>query len=152
MKKNNRLDNSFGPVGTTAGIFMFFAGLIITYYSFFGLILAIAGAFVGFSSTSTIIDYDKRRIKFSNNLFGILKVGKWISIEPNMKIGIKKSSRVWRAYSRSNQTLDIVSKDFRITLYDSNNEQIMPIKKANTLDSAKAELEILGNQLGLTII
>jgi len=149
MKTNNRLDKSFGPVGTSAGVILFIAGIIITYFSFSGLIPLIIGAFVGFSSSSTIIDYDKKRIKFSNNLFGIIQSGKWVNIEPNMKIGINKSHRVWRAYSRGNRTLDIANKDFRITLYDSGNKLIMPIKKTETLDSAKAELEIISNQLGL---
>ena len=132
---------------------MFIIGLIATYFSIIlGLILVLVGAFMGFTSTSTVIDYDKRRIKLSNNLFGVFKTGQWINIEPSMKIGIKKSNRAWRAYSRSNRTLDIAIKDYRIILYDSNDKQIMPIKKTGTLESAKMELELLSNKMGLCLV
>ncbi len=153
MTTTNKLDKSFGPIGSPAGVFMFIIGLIATYFSIIlGLILVLVGAFMGFTSTSTVIDYDKRRIKLSNNLFGVFKTGQWINIEPSMKIGIKKSNRAWRAYSRSNRTLDIAIKDYRIILYDSNDKQIMPIKKIATLESAKMELELLSNKMGLSIV
>lgn len=152
MITNNKLNKAFGPVGTTAGISMFIAGLIISWFSFTGPILILIGAFVGFTSTSTLIDHEKRSLKFSNNIFGIIKTGQWIKIEPDMKIGIKKSNRESRAYSRSNLPLDIVIKDFRLILYDSKNKQILTILKTDSLDSAKVELEKLCNQLGLTMI
>jgi hypothetical protein len=66
-----------------------------------------------------------------------------------MKIGIKNSDVTWRAYGVSNQSLDIVNKDFRLILFDSNNKEIMPIKKTDSLVSAKEELETLCNKLGL---
>lgn len=149
MIKNNRLDKAFGPVGTSSGVILFIAGLILTCFYFSGLILVLIGAFVGFTSTSTLIDFDKKRVKFSNNLFGIINTGQWIQIEPAMKIGIKESNITWRAHSRGDRTLDIADKDFRIILFDSENKEIMPLKKTASLDSAKAELESLGNQLGL---
>ena len=67
-----------------------------------------------------------------------------------MKLAIKDSAITWRTYSRGNRTLDIESKDFRIILLDSDNQEIMQIKKTNSLDLAKAELEILCNKLGLS--
>lgn len=152
MITNNRLDKSFGPVGTYAGVIVFIAGIIMTLFSYSALILVFFGAFVGFTSTCTLINYDKKRIKFSNNLFGIIKIGHWINIEQDMKIGIKKSDLIWTAYSQTNRTLDIPNKDYRIVLYDSDNKEIMPIKKTKTLDSAKIVLETLHNQLGLNLI
>ena len=129
MIKNNRLDKAFGPVGTSSGVILFIAGLILTCFYFSGFILILIGAFVGFTSTSTLIDFDKKRVKFSNNLFGIIKTGQWIQIEPAMKIGIKESNITWRAHSRGDRTLDIADKDFRIILFDSENKEIMPLKK-----------------------
>ncbi len=152
MKTNYKLDKSFGPVGTSAGIFLFVAGLIITYFSHSGLILVLIGAFVGFTSTSTLIDFANKRLKFSNNLFGIIPTGQWTYINPDMKIGIKKSNKVWRAYSKSNRTLDISNTDFRLILYDSNGKEIMPIKKTDNLDSAKSDLDKISKQLGISVI
>ena len=152
MIENNKLDKSFGSVGSTSGIILFIAGLILVYFYFSGLILILIGAFVGFSSTSTMIDYEKKRIKFSNNLFGLIKIGRWISIEPDMKIGVRRSNFMWRSYSNGNRTLDIADNDFRIILLGSNNKEIMEIEKADSLDSAKLVQEKLNNEMGLDLI
>lgn len=145
----NRLDKPFGPMATSAGIFMLIAGVIATYFSLTGLVLVLIGAFIGFTSTSTLLDTDKKRIKFSNNLFGIIPFGQWIDIKPEMKVGLKTMHRGYRAYSRGNRTFDVHSKDVRIMLYGTDNKQIMPIKKFDSLNSAKTELESLSNQFGL---
>lgn len=50
MITRNKLDKTFGPVGSLAGIF----------YSLTGLILVLIGAFVGFTSTMTLVDFVKR--------------------------------------------------------------------------------------------
>ena len=147
LKTSYKLDKSFGPVGSSAGFALFIAGIAILFVSLYGLILIVAGAFLGFTSTSTIIDFDARRIKFSENWFGILPIGKWIRIEPYMKIGIKDSKMIWSAYSRGNRTIDVEEKDFRLILLDDENREIMPVLKAETLDSAIARMEILCNKL-----
>jgi len=151
MTTRNKLDKVFGPVGTSSGIFLFVAGLIITYFSLTGLILVMIGAFVGFTSTSTLIDFDKRRLRFTNNIFGIIPIGQWIYIQTDMKIGIKKSNKVWRAYSRSNRTLDITNNDYRLILYDSKGKEIMPIQKVDNIDSAKSNLDKFSKQLGIGV-
>jgi hypothetical protein len=80
MTTKNKLDKMFGPVGTSAGIFLFVAGLIISYFPFTGLFLVLIGAFVGFTSTSTMVDFDNKRLRFSNNIFGIFPIGQWIFV------------------------------------------------------------------------
>jgi hypothetical protein len=152
MKTKNKLDKVFGPVGTSAGIFLFFAGLIITYFSLTGLILVLIGAFVGFTSTSTVIDFDKKRLRFSNNIFGIFPIGQWIFIQKDMKIGIKKTNKAWRAYSQSNRTIDIAKNDYRIILFDSKGNEIMPMQKFDNLDFAKSNLQKYSKQLGIGVI
>ena len=77
-------------------------------------------------------------------------MGKWINIQPDMKIGIKKSDVTWRAYGTSNQAIDVIDKDFRLILFDSSDKEIMQIKKANSLDTAKIELEKECDRLSLT--
>jgi hypothetical protein len=151
MIENNKFEKSFGPVGASAGIVLFVAGLILTIFHLLGLILVLIGAFLGFSSTSTLIDFEKKRVKFSNNLFGFIRIGRWLMIEPSMKIGIKESNVTWRAYSQGNRPLDIGNIDYRIILLDSGNKEIMPIKKLHSKDLAKIELGTIGNKLGLNL-
>ncbi|MBL7110893.1 MAG: hypothetical protein ISS19_03010 [Bacteroidales bacterium] len=152
MREYNKLDNLFGPVGRFAGLFLLAAGIVITLYSLSGLIIMVSGALFAFTSSGTIIDYDKKKIKFSTNLFGIIPTGKWMEIEPVMKIGIKESRKVWRTYSRSNRTLDIPDHDFRLILYDSADKPLIPVRKTGTLDAAKTEQQKISNQLGIGLI
>ena len=151
MITNNKLDKSFGPVGTTAGIVLFVVGIITIFSSLYGLILIVLGAFVGFTSTSTFIDFEKKRIKFSNNIFGIIQTGKWIPVEPTMKIGIQESNVTWSAFSQGNRNLDIEQKDFRIVLFDSENRELLTLMKTGSMESAEAEMEKLCTQLELSV-
>ena len=91
MILKNKLEIAFGPFGSSTGFFIMIGGIIATFYSLIGPVIVIIGAFAAFTSTSTRIDTDKKRIKLSNNLFGIIPVGKWIEIKPGMKLGLKKS-------------------------------------------------------------
>jgi hypothetical protein len=150
MKTSNKLDKSFGPSGSSAGLFLFITGVVTTFTSFFGLILVVLGAFLGFTYTSAIIDYSSRRIRFSENLFGFVPTGKWIKLEKSMKIGIKESNMIWRTFSRSNRSLDTDVKDFRLILLDAEDQEIMPIMKLNSLDSAIAEQKILCDKLEIS--
>jgi hypothetical protein len=152
MVIKNRLDKTFGPFGTSTGFFMFLGGIIATYYSFIGLFILFIGAFAAFTTTSTYIDPDNKKIKLSNNLFGIISVGKWIDIKPDMKIGLKKSHKGYQAYIRGTQPVGIHINDIRIYLYEPENKQIMPIKKFDSYESAKKELISLSGLLGLNII
>ena len=145
----NKLDKTFGPFGTSTGFFIMIGGVIATFYSFLGLIIAIVGAFACFTSTSTIIDTDNKRIKHSDNLFGIIPIGKWIDIKPDMKIGLKKFHRGYRAYIRGTQKIGIHYNDIRIFLYDSTNKQLVPINKFDSYESSKNELNNLSSLLGL---
>jgi hypothetical protein len=149
MLVNNKLDKSFGPVGSASGILIFAVGLVMAYQSLLALLVALLGAFFGFSYSSTHIDFDQKRVRFSNNLFGIFKTGKWINIEPNMAVGLKKNNRTWRSYSKGNRTYDCTQIDFRLNLYDSNNKIILPLKKVQSVVLAKEELELMANLLGL---
>lgn len=150
MNETNRLDKVFGATGTSAGIFLFIAGLIVLFFYISGLILMLLGAFIGFTSTSTLVDYDHSRIRFSNNIFGFIPVGKWIKITDEMTIGIRKSEVTWRTYSRSNQALDIDETDYRLFLFDADGQPILPVKKTATIDLALTALEEECKKLGLS--
>jgi len=149
MIVRNKLDKPFGPFGTSTGYFLLIGGVIAAWYSLSGLILVLAGAFVAFTTTSTFIDIDRKRIKFSNDLFGFLHSGKWIEIKPGMKFGMKKAHRGFRAYTRANLPTDMHYNDIRIYLFDSKNKQIGTVGKFNSPESARNELLKLNSDFGL---
>lgn len=150
MTKRNKLDKAFGPSGSGAGYLMLVAGLAVSYNYIGGVFLALVGAFVGFTSTSSLIDIEKKRIKFSNDIFGIIPTGKWIEVKPGMSLRIKKNHIGYTTFSRSNRRLDIHNRDFRIVLYSKNDEEMKPLKKFNSLDEAKKGLELLNAEFGLS--
>ena len=152
MIVKNKIDKPFGPSGTTAGIIIFLAGLIYSYYSLIGLIMVVAGAFIGFTNVSTFLNIEERRIKFSNVLFGIFPAGKWIEIDNGMKLGLEKSVRGFRTYSRGMRTNEIIEKDIRVVLYGSNKKKIGPIKIYKTTKSANEGLEELCKTLDLEAV
>jgi hypothetical protein len=148
----NKLDRTFGPFGSSTGFFMILGGVITTYFSIFGIIIVIVGAFAAFTSTSTIIDTDNKKIKHSDNLFGIVPVGKWIDIKPDMRLGLDKFHRGFVGYFRGTQPVDIHYNDIRIMLYDSKNKKILPVKKFDSYKKSTNELENLAKLLGLQTI
>lgn len=148
----NKLDITFGPFGSSTGFFLIIGGLIATFFSIFGFLIVIIGAFAAFTFTSTYIDTDNKKIKHSDNIFGIIPIGKWIDIKPDMKLGLKKSHRGYVGYIRGNQPVDIHYNDIRIILYDSYNKRIMPVKKFESYDTSKNDLNNLSTLLELQIV
>jgi hypothetical protein len=148
----NKLDKTFGPFGSSAGFFLLLGGLAAAYFSLAGIIIAIIGAFAAFTSTSTYIDTDNKKIRHTDNLFGIIPVGKWITIKPDMKLGLGKAHRGYVGYVRGAQPVDIHYTDIRIFLYNSSNQKLMPVNKFDSLATSKKELETLGALLGLQIV
>jgi len=145
----NKLDKLFGPSASFSGLFILIIGIgIVIFQSFVGLILVAIGAFTAFSSTSAYIDLENKKVRFTNNLFGLIPIGKWLTINPEMKLTLKKVNRVYRAYSRSNRSTSINKKDIRLLLYINNRKSIY-LRKFDNLDIARNELEKLKEQLGI---
>ena len=149
MKRTHWFDKSFGPVASFSGIIIFIVGLFVTYYELSGLILVFFGSLIGFTNTSTTIDVINKRVRYSNNIFGIIRIGKWLKVEKNMCIGIMKDNRVYRTYSRGNRILDIKAKSKKLYLFDNHGNPKIPVMKvqndkniAEDVDKLCKELEI----------
>jgi len=152
MIRINKLDKSFGPAGTAAGTTLVVVGIAVLFVSLRGIVLLLIGGFVGFTSTSAMIDFEQKKVKLSNNFFGLIRIGSWMPVEKEMKIGVKRINKTWRNYSWSNRILEINESDFRIILYDSHNKQIMHLSKTVSMELANAEKENLARQLGVGVI
>lgn len=150
MKRNNYFGKTFGPFGSSAGVILFVIGVFALWSSLLALILVVFGAFLGFTSTSCIIDVKHKKVMLSNNLFGVIPSGKWVKITPEMKIGIRKTNQLWRMYSRSDRSLDIEKSDYRIFLYDNRDTELLPLKKADTFGAAAHDLNQLSEYLCIT--
>jgi len=151
MIEINRLDKFFGPSGSFAGVLIFIAGIIMTFFSLTALFLVVFGAFIGFSYSGTSIDIENRKLRFANYLFGFIPMGKWIYIESDMKIGLVFSGKTWRTFSKGNRAIDIVSKDIRMALFDKNSRVIMHIKKYKNQETATSDLHEYSHKLNINV-
>lgn len=150
MITSYKLDKSFGPVGSFSGIIVFIAGLGALWFSGFALVLILIGAFVGFSYSSVEIDFAGKRVRFLNNLFGIIKTGQWSNVKSDMKIGILKSRKTWSTFSSGNRRLDIPSEDYRLVLFNAFGEKLMPLKKSDDLITARKEQDDICERLEIS--
>jgi hypothetical protein len=151
MVIKNRLERSFGPFGSSTGFFLLLGGLAATWFSPAGIILAAIGAFITFTSTGSIIDTDNKKVRFTNNIFGIIPLGKWIDIRPGMKLGLKRIHRGYQAYTRANQPVGIHYTDLRIILYEADNDEIMQLKRFTDRESAIAGLREMSSLLDIPV-
>ena len=148
----NRFGLTFGPFGSSTGFFLILGGIAATWFSVYGLLIVFAGLFALFTDTSTRIDTEGRKIRHSDNLFGLIPIGKWVAISPGMKLGIKKTHRGFVGYIRGTQPMGIHEHDIRIILYGSDNKQIMPLKSFSSLESAREDLKYFSQQLGISVL
>ncbi|MBG0859858.1 MAG: hypothetical protein IQL11_10160, partial [Bacteroidales bacterium] len=99
---DHKIEKSLGPSGVFAGYSLAVFGIIGSYFSLAALILVISGLFLALTYEGTRIDYKLRRIKNYTCLAGLLKAGKWYSIDDFTKFRIYKSNRTYKTYSRAN--------------------------------------------------
>lgn len=148
MIVTNKIYNSFGPI-SFAGKLLFIFGCGSVWFSPYAAFLIFGGAFIGFTYLCTSIDVDKRQIRSGDVLFGIFKSGFWLSIKPEMTIGIQKSNKVWKTFSLSNRVLETEENNYLIVLFSAQGKKLFPLKKTATLESAKDELFQLCDLLNL---
>lgn len=148
----NKLDQSFGPSGTAAGRLIFVVGLVTIYYSNLGLALIILGAFLGFTNTRAWLDFEKKRVKPVEYIFGILPYGNWIYVQPEMKLGISKNVQRFQVFSQSNKSTELIHSNFRIAIYDGGLKKLMDLKKFPNRELAEKELNQYATQLGIELL
>jgi len=116
---DSKLDKSFGPSGTFGGYVIMVSGIISFFFVdeiWASLAMLVIGAFAAFTITGTEIDLDSRKLRYYTAYFGLFKSGKWQSLGRFDQIQIVNPIMHSRSYSRSNRTLDIYTKDYRILL------------------------------------
>jgi hypothetical protein len=149
MIAHHRIDPFFGPVGAIAGKVVLLAGVASAFYSAYALLFAVVGAFVGFSGTGADIDAVRRRVRPTNDWFGLFRSGRWIEVQSAMMLGIGDHRSVYRAYSRGNVPLDVTKRDFRVLLLDADHHVLVTLCVRKTRELAQNELEKLAVTLNL---
>jgi hypothetical protein len=146
-----KLDKLFGPSGSFGGIILLITGLAALYYSISALLLVVLGAFAAFTTTCTTIDYGTRRVRYATSHFGLFKSGKWIDVTDSMSLRVRQSGRSYRAYSRSNRSLDINVRDYTIVLRDARGREVCPLQRLGNRSDADIRCHQLADKLSLAI-
>jgi hypothetical protein len=150
--KTNKLDKIFGPTGSFAGVIILLFGIYACFYSWIGITTIVVGAFLALSNTSTTIDFKNKKIKFSNNLFGVFSIGYWTDIKSGMSLAIHKSLKSYTSFSQSNRKTTQTIKDYRIILLNDSGNTIMAVQKFNKKEDAINEMNELNQKLFNTVI
>lgn len=150
MRITHKFDKSFGPAASFSGILIFIAGLIASFFAVSGLFLIIFGAFIAFTNTSTTIDAKNKKLRFSNNLFGIIKTGKWLKVDMDMQIGAKRASAVYRTYSMSNRSITSKVDHTILYLFDKEGNQLMPIMQLQRDEDSTEKIDELCSALAIS--
>jgi uncharacterized membrane protein YgaE (UPF0421/DUF939 family) len=149
MKTTYRFEKTLGPSATAAGIFLILVGIVTSFFYITALVLVILGAFTALTDSSTTIDPENKRMRFSNNIFGIIKIGPWVDIKPEMKASVINETRIYRTYSRSNQQTDIKRKDDYLYLCNKQGKPILPVKKMEPGESHEEAVNKVAKEFGI---
>jgi hypothetical protein len=99
------------------------------------LLWCIVCAFCGFSKSEIFIDKINIKIRFSNTFFGFIRNGKWVNIDDNMEVGIRRNLEKWSITGRSNKSIPVKSLGYKIVLYKSD-KPFLTLKYATTKEEA----------------
>ena len=136
---DNKIQKTLDGPSIFMGITFLFMGIVLLAVAnwFLGGLSIIIALFLFFSYSGIDIDTGKRMIRPYNILFGIIKTGKWESIDKYIGLTLVPMKRIYSVYSRSNRKNISSENDFRIYLVNKAKKPAIPIKKCQTLEKAQ---------------
>ncbi len=153
MKIDNKIERPFGGPMIFLGLTFFTVGFIFALVeswilASFSFIIAM---FFTFTFSGVEIDTKSRRIKPYNKIFGLLKIGKWETLEIYVGLTLVPMKKVYRTYSRSNRRNISVEKEFRIYLVNKAKKPALALKKCNNFEQAQNSMDELAIWLKLPV-
>ena len=140
---NNKHGKFFGPVQIYMGYVFIACGILFTSYSPYILLLIIPGAFMGFTYTGTLIDFENKKVRPYTSLFGFIRTGKWIETSLFAGFKILKSNRRYTSYSRGNIKLDVNISDISLVLTNKEGRGKVVVNRFNNFEDARREMHVL---------
>ena len=144
-----KIEKLFGPSFSFAGYVFIAVGIITLRYSLSSIALVITGAFISFTTTGTLIDTDKRRVKSYTMLFGIIRAGRWIEIDNSYVFKISKSRRRYTTYSRANLANNLYISDVKLEMAAPETGKKVLVNRYKNYEEASREMNVLSDILNL---
>ena len=147
-KIDNKLDSFFGPSGTFAGYVLMIAG-VVTMLEGYGIVFLILGAFMSFTFLGTEVDISSDQYRYYVKLFGVFKRGTWQSLKFIQALRVVRGKVSYTTYSRSNRTLNLSKKDYRVILEGYEGTIRVPVIKYKTFEEASTKASELRDVLDI---
>jgi len=140
---DNKIEKTFsGPLVIMGITFLTLAVvLILNQLWIFGVLSFIVACFFLFTFSGIEIDTEKRSIKPYYMVFGLLKRGKWESIEKYRGLTLVPMQKVYTTFSRSNRKNSSVKSDFRVYLVNKTKKPAFPLKSCKTREDAQNSMD-----------
>ena len=106
-----------------------------------GAVFLIVACFLIFTYSGIEIDTDKRRLKTYYKVFGLIKRGKWKSLEKYAGVTLVHMKKVHSTLSRSNRQTSTTDKYFQIFLVNKAKKPAFAIKNCKTLEQAQNSVD-----------
>jgi len=152
MSTLHRLDKSFGPGGSFAGLILVIIGVILVPFYWTTCILIIIGTFFGFSGSASEIDIDKRRVRPCYMFLVIFKYGEWIDIDLFTGIRVVFTTNHYRTFSLSNRTAATKQDDYRVVLEAGTPQSRVELMKCPTKEEATRKVLELAGKFGIRVL
>ncbi len=136
---DNKLDKTLNGPSIFLGISFLVIGIILLVVEnwILGSIGILIALFLLFSYSGINIDTKNRTIRPYNKFFGIIKTGKWESLEKYIGLTLVPMNRIYSIYSRSNRRNLSVEKEYRVYLVNKAKKPALPLKKCRTMKKAQ---------------
>lgn len=149
MKTDNRIDMFLGPSAVFAGYVFLLVGVVYSFESLAGLILVVAGLFMGFTFYGATFDFERGRIRSYTAIFGLIKLGTWYQAGIFDRFRIYHSRRSYTSYSRANIPLVVKKSDIRLELFKSDRSIKITVNRYDSVEEARMELDQIRRELKL---
>jgi len=150
----NKIQQTFnGPLIFMGITFLVIAvGFVIATHWIVGILSFSVACFMLFTWSGIEINAENREIKPFYMLFGLIKSGKWISLNPYIGITLVPMKKVYSVLSRSNQVNSSVYENFRVYLVGKNKKPAIPLSSFKTANDAEKSINELKVLLNLPIL
>jgi hypothetical protein len=139
----NKIEKIFGRNASFAGYIFLFTGVGIIILKFFvlGILISVISLFVIFSFSGVEVDTVKREIRQFDKIFGLIKTGKWRSLDMYRGLTLIPFTKTESVASRSNRITSLTETDYRIFLVNKLSRPEMAIKRCKTKEEAGRSID-----------
>jgi len=143
MNIDNKIQQTFNGPLIFMGITFVGTALILVFGRlwYLGVLSFVIACFLLFTFSGIEIDTEKRMIKPYYMLFGLLRNGKWQSLEKYIGLTLVPMRKVYSVFSRSNRRNNSEMDDYRVYLVNRSKKPALPLKSCKTREAAQNSMD-----------